>query len=110
MGNVKVAPRTEVADGINAVRTLFPRMWFDEKGCAQGLECLRNYRKAWDEKRKVFQDRPFHDWASHGSDSLRYLALTYREQKGLLRKSVCGLSLVVTALGLRDCLSNRLKA
>lgn len=88
MGNVKVAPRTEVADGINAVRTLFPRMWFDEKGCAQGLECLRNYRKAWDEKRKVFQDRPFHDWASHGSDSLRYLALTYREQKGLTQERV----------------------
>jgi len=88
MGNVKVAPRTEVADGINAVRTLFPRMWFDEKGCAQGLECLRNYRKAWDEKRKVFQDRPFHDWSSHGSDAARYLALTYREQRGLSQERV----------------------
>lgn len=86
MGNVKVAPRTEVADGINAVRTLFPRMWFDESNCAQGLECLRNYRKAWDEKRKVFQDRPFHDWSSHGSDAARYLALTYREQRGLTQE------------------------
>lgn len=83
MGKVVVAPRLEVADGINAVRTLFGRMWFDEKACAEGLECLRNYRKDWDEKRKTFKDRPLHNWASHCADSLRYLAITYREQRGL---------------------------
>jgi len=86
MGRINVAPRAEVADGINATRTLFGRMWFDETNCAQGLECLRNYRKKWDEKRKIFEDRPFHDWSSHGSDSLRYLALTYREQRGLTQE------------------------
>ena len=86
MGKVSVAPRLDVADGINATRTLFSRMWFDETACAQGLECLRNYRKKWDEKRKTFEDRPFHDWSSHGSDSLRYLAITYREQRGLTQE------------------------
>ena len=86
MGKVSVAPRLDVADGINATRTLFGRMWFDETACAQGLECLRNYRKKWDERRKTFEDRPFHDWSSHGSDSLRYLAITYREQRGLTQE------------------------
>ncbi|MBY0431999.1 MAG: PBSX family phage terminase large subunit, partial [Rhodospirillales bacterium] len=35
----------------------------------------RQYRKAWDDKRKVFHDRPLHDWASHPADAFRYLAL-----------------------------------
>lgn len=77
---VDVAPRLDVADGINATRTLFGRMWFDETKCAQGIEGLRNYRKKWDEKKKVFEARPLHDWASHGADALRYLAVTYRER------------------------------
>ena len=72
LGPDRNRPRLDVADGINAARTLFSRMWFDEAKCAHGLECLRNYAKAWDEKRKVFQDRPFHNWASHGADALRY--------------------------------------
>lgn len=80
LGKVDIAPMMDVADGINAVRTLFSRMAFDEARCAQGLECLRNYAKQWDEKRKVFQERPFHNWASHGADALRYLAVTYRER------------------------------
>lgn len=80
LGRIQIAPRLDVADGINAARTLFSRMWFDEAKCAQGLECLRNYAKKWDEKRKVFEDRPFHNWASHGADALRYLAVTYQER------------------------------
>jgi hypothetical protein len=80
LGRVDVAPKVEVVDGINAVRTLFSRLWIDEHKCAQGIECLRNYRKQWDDKRKAFQDRPFHDWSSHGADALRYLAVTYREK------------------------------
>jgi hypothetical protein len=33
-----------VADGINAVRTLFPNMWFDRDKCADGVQALRYYR------------------------------------------------------------------
>ena len=29
----------------------------------------------FDDKRNVFHDRPFHDWASHASDAFRYLAV-----------------------------------
>lgn len=86
LGRVEVMPVHEVADGINAVRTLFSRFWIDEDECKQGIECLRNYRKQWDEKKKTFQDRPFHDWASHGADALRQLALHFREKMGDLRR------------------------
>jgi phage terminase large subunit len=72
--NVKIAPRMSVDDGIQAVRRLLPRCYFDPK-VKQGLDCLRNYRREYDEKRQVFYDRPLHDWSSHGSDAFRYLAI-----------------------------------
>jgi hypothetical protein len=73
--DVRVLPRLSVDDGIQAVRRLLPRCWFNMPQVKQGLDCLRNYRRDYDEKRNVFFDKPMHDWASHGSDSFRYLAL-----------------------------------
>jgi hypothetical protein len=72
---VKIAPRMGLDDGIQAVRRLLPRCWFNVPKVQIGLNCLRNYRRDYDEKRKIFYERPLHDWSSHGSDSFRYLAL-----------------------------------
>jgi hypothetical protein len=72
---VKIAPRMGLDDGIQAVRRLLPRCWFNVPKVQIGLNCLRNYRRDYDEKRKIFFERPLHDWSSHGSDSFRYLAL-----------------------------------
>lgn len=69
------AERILVADGINAVRTVLPRCWFDATKCAKGIDALKAYRREWDEQRKTFHDRPVHDWASHPADAFRYLAL-----------------------------------
>ena len=60
-------------DGINAVRLVLNRCWFDQEKCVRGVEALKQYRCAWDEGRKVFRDAPLHDWTSHGADALRYL-------------------------------------
>jgi hypothetical protein len=73
--NVKVLPRLSVDDGIQSVRRLLPKCWFNMPKVKQGLDCVRNYRREYDEKRNVFYDKPLHDWASHGSDAFRYLAL-----------------------------------
>jgi len=72
---VKICPRMGLDDGIQAVRRLLPRCWFNVPQVQNGLNCLRNYRRDYDEKRKIFFERPLHDWSSHGSDSFRYLAL-----------------------------------
>jgi hypothetical protein len=69
-----VVPRLGVDDGIQMVRRMLPRCWFNMPQVKQGLDCLRNYRREYDEKRAVFYDKPLHDWSSHGSDSFRYLA------------------------------------
>lgn len=69
------AERILVADGINAVRTILPRCYFDAMKTGPGVDALRAYRREYDDVRKTFHDRPVHDWASHASDAFRYLAL-----------------------------------
>lgn len=70
-----VVPKLGVEDGINAVRRLLPRAVFDRERCARGLDCLRNYKRAWNDKTKTFNQKPLHDWTSDGADSLRYMAV-----------------------------------
>ncbi len=72
--NITVCPRLSVADGIQAVRRLLPRCWFHTR-TRNGINALRNYRREYDEKRSVFYDKPMHDWSSHYSDAMRYLAI-----------------------------------
>ena len=69
-----------VEDGINAVRLLLPRCWFDAEKCTHGLEALRHYRSEWDDRRQAFRERPLHDWSSHAADAFRYLAMGLREE------------------------------
>lgn len=78
---VRIAPKITIADGINAARTLFANCWFDAEKCADGIQCLRNYRYEVDPDTQQFSKNPLHDWASHGADAFRYLAVALREPK-----------------------------
>ena len=71
----KVISRLSVADGIQAVRRMLPKCWFNYPKTKQGIDSLRNYRREYNEKQKVFFDKPLHDWTSHCADSFRYLAV-----------------------------------
>lgn len=64
-------------DGINAVRMLLPRVYFNNasKGIITGLDCLSNYHRQWDDKQKVFKREPVHDWTADAADAFRYLAV-----------------------------------
>lgn len=64
----------QIDDGIAAARALLPRCWFDSVRCAHGIEALKQYRCEYDEERKIFSNRPLHDWTSHAADAFRYLA------------------------------------
>ena len=77
----RVVPRQAVDDGINAVRNLLPRSWFDKTKCERGLEALRSYRREWDEKMATFRPRPLHDWSSHAADAARTAAMGMRERR-----------------------------
>jgi len=76
---VTVVAKLAVDDGIQAVRRMLPRCWFDIK-TKQGLDALRSYRREYDEKRDVFFDKPVHDWCSHAADAFRYLAVGLDER------------------------------
>jgi phage terminase large subunit len=75
---VRVLPSLPVADGIEQARLLLPRCYLDAERCRPLLRALEHYRKDWDETRKTFALRPRHDWASHGADAFRHLAMGLR--------------------------------
>lgn len=72
----RVAPKLPISDGIQATRGMLPMFWMDETKCERWIEALRQYRKEWDDSRKVFHTRPLHDWTSHPADMTRYGATT----------------------------------
>ena len=78
---LRVMPKVSIQEGINAVRQILPRCYFDERRCADGIESLRNYRREYDEKNNVFRKTPAHDEFSHGADGFRMFALGAREPK-----------------------------
>lgn len=73
--NIQIVKRQSVEDGIQAVRNVLPKCWFDATKCKRGVEAMRQYRKEWDDKTSTFRLRPLHDWTSHAADAFRYLAL-----------------------------------
>jgi phage terminase large subunit len=74
--NLRVAAMHRVEDGINAVRTIIPRCWFDARKCQRGIDALKLYRAEYDDKLQALKPRPVHDWTSHAADAFRYLAMT----------------------------------
>lgn len=78
---VRITPKVAVNTGIDAARTIFPNVWFDEQKTADGLNCLRHYRYEVDPDTKQYSKNPLHDWASHGADGFRYMAIALKEPK-----------------------------
>lgn len=77
--SIKIVPSLSLQDGIQAVRLALMRAWFDTK-CEDGIECLRQYQREYNEDTKVFRDKPKHDWTSHGADAFRMLAIAWSEE------------------------------
>jgi len=80
MNKLSIVPEIGVQDGIQAVRMILPKCYFDPI-CDEGLEALRQYQREYDEDKKSFRQTPRHDWTSHPSDAFRMMAVAYRENK-----------------------------
>jgi len=79
-----VLDRAVLEGGIELVRQILPRCWFDQKRTDAGMDCLINYK--WKkletmstEDRAVYASKPLHDWTSHGADAFRYLATAVQD-------------------------------
>jgi hypothetical protein len=79
--NIRIIPKTDKRDQINAARMILSRCWFDKANCDKGIKALQNYKRKWNAKNNVFEDQPLHDWASNSSDAFQQFAIGVREQR-----------------------------
>ncbi len=70
--------RMSLESGIEAGRSIFPRIWIDEKNCKQLIIALENYRCEYDEGRAMYKPKPVHDKHSHSADAYRYMAIAVK--------------------------------
>lgn len=73
-----LSPQLSVEDGIQAVRMMLPKCWFDQSKTNTMIEALRLYQEKRDVKRNISLG-PLHDWTSHAADCVRYMALCIQE-------------------------------
>ena len=69
-----IVPKLSIEDGINAVRMVLGRCWWDYEKCKDGLDALRQYRWQTNDKGEI-KNKPVHDWTSHSADAFRYFAV-----------------------------------
>lgn len=81
LSNLSIVPNLSVQDGIQAVRMMLPRCWFDAVKTKEGLEALRQYEREYDEDKKAFRQTPKHNWTSHPADAFRMAAVSWQEEQ-----------------------------
>jgi len=74
-----VVENIPVADGIDATRAMILVAKFNKDKTQGLLDSLYSYRREYDERAKLFRDKPKHDWACHGADSARYCAVGWSD-------------------------------
>jgi phage terminase large subunit len=70
--------RGAAAMRIEAVRRIFPKVWFNEATTEAGRDALGYYHERKDETRNVGLG-PDHDWSSHAADAFGLMAVAYED-------------------------------
>lgn len=60
--------------GIECLRSMLPRFFFDQSKCEKGLKAVESFRKEWNDKLGCYREKSYHDWSSHASKALIYCA------------------------------------
>jgi hypothetical protein len=79
--SLDVIPATQQMDQISAARKTLEHCWFDKEATEKGRDALSSYHFAYDEKRKMLSDEPFHDWSSHGADAFEIIGQVWQPIK-----------------------------
>lgn len=79
LSDLRIGKKSRIEDGIEKVRVLFSRFYFDEEKCDALTTSLSAYRKEWDPALGVFKDKPRHDENSHYADAMRVLASDWQD-------------------------------
>jgi phage terminase large subunit len=83
---VAIYPEDSLLNGIQAARWLLQLPVRIHPRCIEGVEALKAYHYVWDDDRKVFSNRPEHDWSSHAADGFRGLSLVVRQSADRTRR------------------------
>jgi hypothetical protein len=78
--NFTAIPRTDdLFNAVQKVKRFFPNVWIDKTKCDEGIKCLDNYIKKWNDNEGRFSDTPLHNWASNGADAFRTMENLYEQ-------------------------------
>jgi hypothetical protein len=107
IAKLQIAPGLSVQDGIQAARLMFPRVHFDRENCGEAVELLKQYQREYDEEKKVFKQKPRHDFTSHCADAFRMMAVSWaeykqKEQKPLEKWPIYGKNGKIRSIPLKD--------
>ena len=69
------APDIGLFEGIDALRNVLNRCWFEEAKCAKGITALENYKKQWNNRHGCWSSHPLHNFAIHRADAFRMIAV-----------------------------------
>ena len=109
MRKLAIVPNLDVQDGIQASRMALKQCWFDEVTCAEGIEALRQYQREYDDEKKVFREKPRHDWTSHQADAFRMMAVAWQHEPSKLKEAepMRGLMVGVPSVTLEEMWKDR---
>lgn len=77
--NMSVIPETTHSNRHAALRKTLDRCWFNQDKCDKGIEALRCYHYEYNEDKRDFDDKPYHDWSSHGATAAELMARVWQE-------------------------------
>lgn len=77
--NFRILPKLPLEDGIHAAKMILPRCYIDGEHCKKLIDALRHYHRKYNDKARMFGNKPVHDWSSHACDSFRYMAIAIDE-------------------------------
>jgi phage terminase large subunit len=86
-GQVACGPDLPLLDGIQAGRWVIQQGVRFHPRAKEGFDTLREYAYEWDEEKKMYSNKPAHNWASHCADAWRYTACVVK-MSGLLSTKV----------------------
>ena len=72
----RILPKLALEDGIHSLKMVLPRCWFNVETTQPLINALRHHHRKYNEKMKMFSNKPVKDWSSHACDSARYMALS----------------------------------
>ena len=78
----RILPKLNLEDGIHSLKMLLPKCWFNVETTQPLINALRQYHRKYNEKMKMFSNKPVRDWSSHACDSARYMAMSITDLPG----------------------------